>query len=143
MISTDKAAFKKKAFRILPNLILEKLYLPLCFFPFWCNSNFSQPKIAAMNDLIGNFIITADPWLGRIQSEMDARYVEQSSLTNLFTEHKFWGWAGLLSIFVALAAIFYFQFQAWEQEDQEREKLKHKQKGFVEFIDKTSNQAKE
>ena len=96
-----------------------------------------------MSDLILNFIITADPWLNSIQSEMDARYVEQSSLTNLFTEHKFWGWAGLLSIFVALAAIFYFQFQAWEQEDQEREKLKHKQKGFVEFIDKTSNQAKE
>ena len=96
-----------------------------------------------MNDLILNFIITVDPWLNSIQSEMDARYVEQSSLTNLFTEHKFWGWAGLLSIFVALAAIFYFQFQAWEQEDQEREKLTPKQKGFVEFIDKTSNQAKE
>ena len=95
-----------------------------------------------MNDLILNFIITVDPWLNSIQSEMDARYVEQSSLTNLFTEHKFWGWAGLLSIFVALAAIFYFQFQAWEQEDQEREKLTPKQKGFVEFIDKTSNQAK-
>ena len=96
-----------------------------------------------MSDLILNFITTADPWLNSIQSEMDARYVEQSSLTNLFTEHKFWGWAGLLSIFVALAAIFYFQFQAWEQEDQEREKLTPKQKGFVEFIDKTSNQAKE
>ena len=72
-----------------------------------------------MSDLILNFIITADPWLNSIQSEMDARYVEQSSLTNLFTEHKFWGWAGLLSIFVALAAIFYFQFQVWEQEDKE------------------------
>ena len=96
-----------------------------------------------MNDLILNFIITVDPWLNSIQSEMDARYVEQSSLTNLFTEHKFWGWAGLLSIFLALAAIFYFQFQVWEQEDQEREKLTPKQKGFVEFIDKTSNQAKE
>ena len=57
--------------------------------------------------------------IGNIQNEMDARYVENSSLTNLFTEHKFWGWAGLLSIFVALAAIFYFQFQEWEQEDQE------------------------
>ena len=96
-----------------------------------------------MNYSIRNFLNTTDPWLGRIQSEMDARYEEQSSLTNLFTEHKFWGWAGLLSIFVALAAIFYFQFQAWEQEDQEREKLTPKQKGFVEFIDKTSNQAKE
>ena len=72
-----------------------------------------------MLDLIRNIYITADAWTGNIQNEMDARYVEQSSLTNLFTEHKFWGWAGLLSIFVAIAAIFYFQFQAWEQEDQE------------------------
>ncbi len=71
-----------------------------------------------VNNLIGNLLITADPLLGRIQSEMDARYVEQSSLTNLFTEHNFWGWAGLISIFVALAAIFYFQ--VWEQEDQEQ-----------------------
>ena len=116
--------------------------MPFGLFPTWCNSNFFQPNVAAMNDLIGNFIITADPWLGRIQSEMDARYVEQSSLTNLFTEHKFWGWAGLLLIFVALAAIFYFQFQAWEQEDQDKEKLTHKQKEFVEFLEKASNQSK-
>ena len=87
-----------------------------------------------MDNLIGNLIITSDPWLGRIQSEMDARYVEQSSLTNLFTVHKFWGWAGLLSIFVALAAIFYFQFQSWEQEDQEKERLSPKQKKLVEFF---------
>ena len=73
-----------------------------------------------MIDLIWNIYFAADSWIGNIQNEMDARYVEQSSLTNLFTEHKFWGWAGLLSIFVALAAIFYFQFQAWEQEDQEQ-----------------------
>ena len=117
--------------------------MPLGLFPTWCNSNFSQPNVAAMNDLIGNFIITADPWLGRIQSEMDARYIEQSSLTNLFTEHKFWGWAGLLSIFIALAAIFYFQFQAWEQEGQEQEKLTPKQKEFVEFLEKASNQSKD
>ena len=77
-------------------------------------------QIAVMIDFIGNFIIAADAWTGNIQNEMDAGYVEQSSLTNLFTEHKFWGWAGLLSIFVAIAAIFYFQFQAWEQEDQEQ-----------------------
>ena len=76
--------------------------------------------IAAMIDLIGSFIIAADAWTGNIQNEMDARYVEQSSLTNLFTEHKFWGWAGLLLIFVAIATIFYFQFQEWEQEDQEQ-----------------------
>ena len=96
-----------------------------------------------MNDLILNLIITADPWLNSIQSEMDARYVEQSSLTNLFTEHKFWGWAGLLSIFVALAGIFYFQFQAWEQEDQEQENLSTKQKEFVDFLENASNQSKE
>ena len=117
--------------------------MPLGLFPTLCSSDFFQPNIAAMNDLIGNFLITSDPWLGRIQSEMDARYVEQSSLTNLFTEHKFWGWAGLLSIFVSLAAIFYFQFQAWEQEDQEQEKLTPKQKEFVEFLDNASNQSKD
>ena len=73
-----------------------------------------------MINLMVNFIIAADAWTGNIQNEMDARYVEKSSLTNLFTEHKFWGWAGLLSIFIAIAAIIYFQFQAWEQEDQEQ-----------------------
>ena len=93
-----------------------------------------------MIDLIRNSIIAADSWTGNIQNEMDARYVEQSSLTNLFTVHKFWGWAGLLSIFVALAAIFYFQFQEWEQEDQEE--LPPKQKEYVEFLEKSSNQSK-
>ena len=73
-----------------------------------------------MINLIGNILIAADAWTGNIQNEMDASYQEKSMLTNLFTEHKFWGWAGLLSIFVAIAAIFYFQFQAWEQEDQEQ-----------------------
>ena len=73
-----------------------------------------------MTGLIGQFIFATDAWAGNIQNEMDARYVEQSSLTNLFTEHKFWGWAGLVLSFVAIAAIFYFQFQEWEQEDQQR-----------------------
>ena len=95
-----------------------------------------------MINLICNIYFATDEWIGNIQNEMDARYVEQSSLTNLFSEHKFWGWAGLLSIFVALAAIFYFQFQAWEQEDQEQEKLTPKQKEFVEFLEKASNQSK-
>lgn len=99
--------------------------------------------MAPMINLIGDFIIAAEAWTGNIQNEMDARYVERSSLTNLFTEHKFWGWAGLLSIFVALAAIFYFQFQAWEQEDQEQEKLTPKQKEFLEFLEKASNQTKD
>ena len=82
--------------------------------------NILLSQISGMIDLIGNFINSADAWTGNIQNEMDARYVEQSSLTNLFTEHKFWGWAGLLSIFLAITAIFYFQFQEWEQEDQEQ-----------------------
>jgi len=76
--------------------------------------------MAAMIDLIGNFIIAADAWTGNIQNEMDARYQEKSMLTNIFTENKFWGWAGLLSIFISICAIFYFQFQAWEQENQEQ-----------------------
>ena len=73
-----------------------------------------------MLDLLRNIYFAADAWTGNIQNEMDASYEEQSSLTNLFTEQKFLGWAGLLSIFVAICAIFYFQFQAWEQEDQEQ-----------------------
>ena len=73
-----------------------------------------------MINVFVNFKVFADTWAGNIQNEMDARYQEKSMLTNLFTEHKFLGWAGLLSIFVAICAIFYFQFQAWEQEDQER-----------------------
>ena len=96
-----------------------------------------------MHNLIRNTYIAADAWTGNIQNEMDARYVEQSSLTNLFTEHKFWGWAGLLSIFIALAAIFYFQFQVWEQEDQEENKgLTSKQREFIEFLEKASKQSK-
>ena len=95
-----------------------------------------------MIDLIGNFFIAAEAWTGNIQNEMDARYVEKSSLTNLFTEHKFFGWAGLLLIFISVATIFYFQFQAWEQEDQEQEELTQKQKDFVEFLKKASNQSK-
>ena len=75
--------------------------------------------MAGVLNLIGNILFAADVWAGNIQNEMDARYLEKSSLTNLFTEHKFFGWAGLLLIFVAITAIFYFQFQAWEQEDQE------------------------
>ena len=73
-----------------------------------------------MLDLIGNVQNVVDMWAGNIQNEMDAHYQEKSMLTNLFSENKFWGWAGLLSIFVAICAIFYFQFQAWEQEDQEQ-----------------------
>ena len=97
-----------------------------------------------MINFIGNLIIAADAWTGNIQNEMDARYQEKSMLTNLFTEHKLLVWAGLLSIFLAICAIFYFQFQAWEQEDQEENKgLTPKQKVFVEFLEKASSQSQE
>ena len=69
-----------------------------------------------MIDLIGNFII-ADPLIGNIQNEIDAIDVEKSSLTNLFTDYNFLGCAGFLSIFVKIAAIFYFQLQECEKED--------------------------
>ena len=83
-------------------------------------SNILFNQMATMINLIRNFIFVADAWTGNIQNEMDARYQEKSMLTNLFTEHKFLGWAGLLSVFVAICAIFYFQFQVWEQEDQDQ-----------------------
>ncbi len=72
-----------------------------------------------MHYFIGSIYIAADGWAGNIQNEMDARYQEKSMLTNLFTEHKFWGWAGLLSIFVVICSILFFQFLAWEEENQE------------------------
>ena len=78
-------------------------------------------QISGMLDLLKNVQFAVDAWAGNIQNEMDARYQERSMLTDLFTEHKFWGWAGLLLIFVAICAIIYFQFQAWEQENQDQE----------------------
>ena len=62
--------------------------------------------------------------LGLIQYEMDAKYQEKSMLTDLFTEQKFWGWAGLLFILVTICAIFFFQVRLWEEEDHERNTIK-------------------
>ena len=62
--------------------------------------------------------------LATIQYEMDAQYQEKSMLTNLFTEHKFWGWAGLLLIFITICVILFFQVCSWEEEDQERNRIK-------------------
>ena len=59
-------------------------------------------------------------FLGSIQYEMDAKYQEKSMLTDLFTEHKLWGWTGLLLIFITICAILFFQVRLWEEEDQER-----------------------
>ena len=62
-------------------------------------------------------------FLESIQYEMEAKYQEKSMLTDLFTEHKFWGWAGLLSIFITICIILFFQVRAWEEEDQERNRI--------------------
>tara|TARA_B100000579_G_C22722508_1_gene800128 strand:+ start:629 stop:829 length:201 start_codon:yes stop_codon:yes gene_type:complete len=62
-------------------------------------------------------------FLESIQYEMDAKYQEKSMLTDLFTEHKFWGWAGLLSIFITICIILFFQVRSWEEEDQERNRI--------------------
>ena len=62
-------------------------------------------------------------FLESIQYEMEAKYQEKSMLTDLFTEHKFWGWAGLLSIFLTICIILFFQVRSWEEEDQERNRI--------------------
>ena len=62
--------------------------------------------------------------LGSIQDEMDAKYQEQSMLTDLFTEHKFFGWFGLFLIFFTICIILFFQVRLWDEEDHERNRIK-------------------
>ncbi len=59
-----------------------------------------------------------------IQYQMEAEYQEKSMLTNLFTEHKFWGWTGLFVIFTAICSIFFFQVRSWEEDDNDINRLK-------------------
>ena len=51
------------------------------------------------------------------QYQMESKYQETSSLTNLFTENKFFGWLGLFIIFFSIFAIIIFQFLEWESND--------------------------
>ena len=51
------------------------------------------------------------------QYQMESKYQETSSLTNLFTENKLLGWIGLFIIFFSIFAIFVFQFLEWESND--------------------------
>ena len=51
------------------------------------------------------------------QYEMESKYQEASSLTNLFTEHKFIGWLGLFIVFFSIFAIIIFQYLEWESHD--------------------------
>jgi len=54
------------------------------------------------------------------QYQMESRYQETSSLTNLFTENKFIGWLGLFIVFFSIFAIIIFQFLEWESNDKNK-----------------------
>ena len=55
--------------------------------------------------------------LGYIKYELLPEYTEKSQLTDLFTEHKFWGWLGLLTIFLLICSVLYLQLKIWDNED--------------------------
>ena len=55
------------------------------------------------------------------QYQMESKYQETSSLTNLFIENKFLGWLGLFIIFFSIFAIIIFQFLEWESNDKNRD----------------------
>ena len=55
--------------------------------------------------------------LDSYQYQMESRYQETSSLTNLFTENKFIGWLALFIVFFSIFAIIIFQFLEWESKD--------------------------
>jgi magnesium-transporting ATPase (P-type) len=59
--------------------------------------------------------------LDSYQYQMESRYQETSSLTNLFTENKFIGWLGLFIVFFSIFAIIIFQFLEWETNDKNKE----------------------
>ncbi len=41
------------------------------------------------------------------QNQMESKYQEQSILTDLFTQNKFWGWMGLTAIAICIAIIIW------------------------------------
>ena len=59
--------------------------------------------------------------LDSYQYQMESKYQESSSLTNLFTENKFLGWLGLFIVFFSIFAIIIFQFLEWESKDHNKE----------------------
>ena len=58
--------------------------------------------------------------LDSYQYQMESRYQEASSLTNLFTENKFIGWLGLFIVFFSIFTIIIFQFLEWESNDKNK-----------------------
>ena len=67
--------------------------------------------------LLKNIFLVIDSY----QYQMESKYQETSSLTNLFTENKFLGWLGLFIIFFSIFAIIIFQFLEWESNDKNKE----------------------
>ena len=59
--------------------------------------------------------------LDEYQYQMETRYQETSSLTNLFNESKFIGWLGLFIVFFSIFAIIIFQFLEWESNNKNNE----------------------
>ena len=59
--------------------------------------------------------------LDTYQYQMESRYQETSSLTNLFNENKFIGWLCLFILFFSIFSIFIFQFLEWESKDKKKE----------------------
>ncbi len=59
--------------------------------------------------------------LDSYQYQMESRYQETSSLTNLFTQNKFIGWLGLFIVFFSIFTIIIFQFLEWESKDKNKE----------------------
>ena len=59
--------------------------------------------------------------LDSYQYQMESRYQETSSLTNIFTENKFMGWLGLFIVFFSIFAIIIFQFLEWESIDKDKD----------------------
>ena len=55
------------------------------------------------------------------QYQMESRYQETSSLTNLFNENKLIGWLGLFIVFFSIFVIIIFQFLEWESNDKNKE----------------------
>ena len=70
--------------------------------------------------------------LGYIKYELLPEYTEKSQLTDLFTVNKFWGWAGLLTIFILIITILYLQLKIWASEDElENQNINNwKRKGY-------------
>ena len=59
--------------------------------------------------------------IGSYQYQMESRYQETSSLTNLFTENKFIGWLSLFIVFFSIFAIIIFQYLEWESNENNKD----------------------